>query len=83
MLHGENSVKLPGFELWMNYVSSYELVGHTTMLISSPQIENVFVIPTRLDAARFKVALSDTLQLYPHAAGHLIRHSEEWEVRVV
>ncbi|OJT14189.1 hypothetical protein TRAPUB_9300 [Trametes pubescens] len=62
VLHGENSVKLPGFELWMNY------------------IENVFVIPTRLDAARFKVALSDTLQLYPHAAGHLIRHSEEWEI---
>lgn len=81
-LHGESSVKLPGFDLWMHYVSFAELVGQTPKLIPSPQIENVFVIPTRLDVARFKAALSDTLQLYPHAAGHLVRCGEEWQVRI-
>ncbi|KAI8998910.1 hypothetical protein BD414DRAFT_476401 [Trametes punicea] len=63
-LQTESAVKLPGYELWMNY------------------IENVLIIPTRLDLNQFKDALSETLRHYPHAAGDLCRGEVEWEIRL-
>ncbi|KAI0637272.1 hypothetical protein C8Q77DRAFT_558614 [Trametes polyzona] len=43
-------------------------------------IENVTVIPTRIDLALFTAALSEALRIYPHAAGQLSRHGDDWEI---
>ncbi|KAI0822644.1 hypothetical protein BC628DRAFT_1421595 [Trametes gibbosa] len=64
ILQGVDSVKLPGFELWMAY-----------------NILNVFVVPTQIDVDGFMKALCETLSLYPHAAGRLVRSSQDdWQI---
>jgi len=39
--------------------------------ISHRKVTNVHVLPGTIDLEKFKNALSDTLQMYPHAAGHI------------
>ncbi|OSD02775.1 hypothetical protein PYCCODRAFT_1435056 [Trametes coccinea BRFM310] len=43
-------------------------------------IENVLIIPARLDVPKFADALAETLRMWPHAAGHLHKNGDRWEI---
>ncbi|KAG9318308.1 hypothetical protein JVU11DRAFT_392 [Chiua virens] len=45
-------------------------------------IDNVHVLPTELDVARFEEALSKALQLYSHAAGQLRCNDGHWSIEL-
>ena len=48
--------------------------------ISHRKVPTVHVLPGTIDLERFKNALSDTLQIYPHAAGHIRCQDGRWSV---
>ena len=48
--------------------------------ISHWKVPNVHVLPATIDLEKFKNALSDTLQMYPHAAGQMRCQDGRWSV---
>lgn len=44
------------------------------------KIKNVHVIPLALDYEKFGRAVSETLDIYPHATGRLVDEGGQWNV---
>ncbi|KAL4079450.1 hypothetical protein J3A83DRAFT_1099355 [Scleroderma citrinum] len=59
------SPKLPTV---LGHRATVDLAGYDLYLL---YVDNVHVLPGKIDLDRFKNALSNTLQLYPHVAGQL------------
>ncbi|KAI0710387.1 hypothetical protein C8T65DRAFT_190108 [Cerioporus squamosus] len=57
--------------------SSVKLPGYELWMC---YIENVHVVPGRVDVPRFIRATEETLRFYPHATGQLVRTGDQWEI---
>ncbi|KAL4079456.1 hypothetical protein J3A83DRAFT_4209798 [Scleroderma citrinum] len=71
------SPKLP--TILDHHQTTVDLPGIDLLLV---YVDNVHVLPGKIGLERFNNALSDTLQLYPHAAGQLRCQNGRWFIEL-
>ncbi|KIM70505.1 hypothetical protein SCLCIDRAFT_152659 [Scleroderma citrinum Foug A] len=64
----------------LNRQSAVDLPGYDLFIVHD--VPNVHVLPATIDLEKFKNALSDTLQMYPHAAGQMRCQDGRWSIEL-